>query len=229
MNLQQTNCETCGIAFEFEPITYGNRTLFTPTKCDPCTEKAADEYNQKVSIQRENALKTRFQQMVPPIYLDTVSERLPKELTRVSEFWDYNPKGVGFVGTSGKGKTRAAVVILQRMFHDKRTTFFLSATDLTLASANQFADNPPTRAIAQSILTMSRSADVMVLDDLGKGRMTDRAESELYDLLEYRTSRKLPIIWTSNSDARGLHSMFSQDRADAIIRRLAEFSEIVKV
>jgi hypothetical protein len=39
----------------------------------------------------------------------------------------------------------------------------------------------------------------------------------------------MPIIWTSNSDARGLHGMFSQDRGDAIIRRLAEFSEIVKV
>ena len=68
-----------------------------------------------------------------------------------------------------------------------------------------------------------------MIDDLGKGKMTDRAEAELYDLLEFRSSHKLPIIWTSNSDARGLLSMFSADRGDAIIRRLAEFSNIIKL
>jgi DNA replication protein DnaC len=114
------------------------------------------------------------------------------------------------------------------MHDDGHTTFYISATDLALNSANQFADNPATKSIAVSILTMCRSAEVLLLDDLGKGRMTDRAESELYDLLEYRTSRRLPTIWTSNSDAEGLHGMFSQDRATAILRRLKEFSQIVK-
>jgi DNA replication protein DnaC len=135
---------------------------------------------------------------------------------------------MGMIGTSGKGKTRASVLLLERMHDEGRTTFFISATDLALNSANQFADNPATKEIAKSILTMCRSAEVLVLDDLGKGRMTDRSESELYDLLEYRTSRKMPTIWTSNSDARGLIAMFSKDRGDAIIRRLAEFSTIVK-
>jgi DNA replication protein DnaC len=57
--------------------------------------------------------------------------------------------------------------------------------------------------------------------------MTDREEAELYNLLESRTAWAKPIIWTSNSNARQLHGMFTPDRADAILRRLTEFSTIV--
>jgi DNA replication protein DnaC len=228
MTTQKATCTDCSQSFTFEPITYGNKTLFAPTKCDPCTEKAITSHTEEVYINAKKASRNRFRQMIPPIYLDTRPERLSRLLTQYSEMWEYNPMGIGFVGMSGKGKTRAAVLLLERMHEKGKTTFFISATDLTLNAANQFADNPTTKDIAKSILTMTKSAEVLVLDDLGKGRMTDRAESELYDLLEYRTSRKFPTIWTSNSDSRGLHAMFSQDRADAIIRRLVEFSTIVK-
>ena len=144
--------------------------------------------------------------------------------------WTFNPVGLGFIGGSGKGKTRAAVLLLKRMEEEGYNTFFLSGTDLALNSANQFADNPTIKTIALSILACCRKADVLMLDDLGKNKMTDRSESELYDLLEYRTSRRLPTIWTSNSAGKDLRSMFSQDRGEAIIRRLgSEFSTIVKL
>jgi DNA replication protein DnaC len=228
MITKQATCTDCSKPFTYEPLTWGKRTLFTPTKCDPCTEKAIEDQRQEVYINAKKASLARFKQMIPPIYLDTIPERITDLLRIPAEMWEFNPMGMGMIGTSGKGKTRASVLLLERMHDEGRTTFFISATDLALNSANQFADNPATKEIAKSILTMCRSAEVLVLDDLGKGRMTDRSESELYDLLEYRTSRKLPTIWTSNSDARGLIAMFSKDRGDAIIRRLAEFSTIVK-
>jgi DNA replication protein DnaC len=223
-----STCADCATPFTFEPITFGNKVVFSPTKCDPCTEKAIAYAEQDAAKRRENARRDRFQQMIPPIYLDTLPERIPARLREATEMWEYNPMGIGLIGLSGRCKTRSAVLLLERMHDDGHTTFYISATDLALNSANQFADNPATKSIAVSILTMCRSAEVLLLDDLGKGRMTDRAESELYDLLEYRTSRRLPTIWTSNSDAEGLHGMFSQDRATAILRRLKEFSHIVK-
>jgi len=221
-------CSDCATPFTFEPITFGNKVVFSPTKCDPCTEKYIAYAEQDAQKRRENARRDRFAQMIPPIYLDTLPERIPDRLREATEMWEYNPMGIGIIGMSGKCKTRSAVLLLERMHDEGRTTFYISATDLALNSANQFADNPATKNIACSILTMCRSAEVLLLDDLGKGKMTDRAETELYDLLEYRTSRRLPMIWTSNSDASGLHPMFLPDRADAIIRRLVEFSQIVK-
>lgn len=229
MTYQKATCTDCSQTFTFEPILWGNKTLFTPIKCDPCTLKAVSNYEQEVYINAKKGSRKRFEQMIPPIYLDTLPKRLSRLLTQHSEMWEYNPMGIGFIGNSGKGKTRAAVLLLERLHDEGKTVFFISATDLALNSANQFADNPATKQIATSILTLCRSSEVLLLDDLGKGRMTDRAESELYDLLEYRTSRRRPTIWTSNSDAEGLHRMFSQDRATAIIRRLKEFSQIVRV
>ena len=227
--IKQSTCQNCGEEFDYVPLTFEGKVLFTPNNCDACTEIAILKGEQEVYRRREDARKLRFGQMVPPIYLETDKTRLQADLLRIVDSWEYNPTGIGFVGTSGKGKTRAAVLLLDRLDREKKLTFFLSATDLALNSANQFADNHTTRLVATSILTLCRTSQVLLLDDLGKGRMTDRAESELYDLLEYRTSHRVPTIWTSNSDARGLHAMFSRDRGDAIIRRLAEFSTVVKV
>jgi DNA replication protein DnaC len=78
------------------------------------------------------------------------------------------------------------------------------------------------------MLEKAAQVDALLLDDLGKNRMTERAEVELYDLLEHRTGHLLPTFWTSNSNAAGLHDMFSPDRADAMLRRLGkEFCEHV--
>jgi DNA replication protein DnaC len=68
---------------------------------------------------------------------------------------------------------------------------------------------------------------ILLIDDIGKGKMTDRAEMELFDLLETRTSHKLPTIWTANAKGDDLLRMMSEDRGEPIIRRLSEFSEIV--
>jgi DNA replication protein DnaC len=168
--------------------------------------------------------------MVPPMYLDTDERRLSGLLRAEIQNWTFGPLGLGFVGRSGAGKTRAAISLLKREHEEGRNVFFLSATDLALNSANQFADNPAIREISRSILKLCRSAEILLLDDLAKGRMTDRAESELYDVLEYRTSHRIPTIWTSNSDGPALLNMLSPDRGEAVIRRIGkEFSIIVKV
>jgi hypothetical protein len=230
MTIKTYTCEDCDQTFESEPVQFGGKTIFEPRKCDACVEKAVNDQTQDALSRREKVCIQRFQMMIPPIYHESDITRLPEALVMATEMWSMNPKGIGFIGKSGKGKTRAAVMLLKRMHHEDHNVFFISATDLALNSANQFADNPATKQIAKAILAQCKSADLLLLDDIGKGRMTDRAESELYDLLEYRTSRRLPTIWTSNSDGKQLREMFSADRGEAIIRRLAsEFSTIVKL
>jgi DNA replication protein DnaC len=67
------------------------------------------------------------------------------------------------------------------------------------------------------------------LDDLGKGRMSPTAEELLFDIIDHRTERKKPILWTSNCTDQQLHSMLSVDRADAILRRLSEFTKVISL
>ena len=80
--------------------------------------------------------------------------------------------------------------------------------------------------MATSNLKRAKTSDITILDDLGKGRLTDRGESALYELLEYRYANQLPVFWTCNSSAKELLQKLSQDRGLAIIRRLQETSTI---
>lgn len=86
-----------------------------------------------------------------------------------------------------------------------------------------------TQTTAKTKIKQAYNANILLLDDIGKGRLPATAEELLFDLLDERSERTLPVIWTSNAKASDLHGAFTHDRADAIIRRLAEFSTIVSV
>ena len=98
---------------------------------------------------------------------------------------------------------------------------------LARACADQFSDDTRRRNAADAEIHAAKAAAVWLCDDIGKQRMTDRAEAEFYDVLEHRTSHLRPTIWTANADGHDLRAMLSADRAEPILRRLVEFSEIV--
>jgi DNA replication protein DnaC len=92
-----------------------------------------------------------------------------------------------------------------------------------------FSDDKSRRSEAQDQIKRIYKADLWFLDDLGKQRMTDRGEMELYAVLEHRTSSLLPTLWTANAKSAVLLQMFSEDRGEPIMRRLIDFSQIVAV
>jgi DNA replication protein DnaC len=59
--------------------------------------------------------------------------------------------------------------------------------------------------------------------------MTERAELELFDLLENRTQNLMPTIITTNTTNAQLLAMLSEDRGSAILRRIKDFNTIVKI
>lgn len=226
----RAQCEECSSYFEYEPIIFQDQQIFHQKYCDACGEKLTKQAEESDRLQRESMARNRFYSMIPPIYRETQKSRLSGILSDVLQSFEKNDRGLGIIGGSGKGKTRIGILCLEKIHKAGHSTFFISATDFALNCANQFADNPAISSQAEEILRRCKVCDLLMLDDLGKNRMTDRVESELYDLLEHRTSQKLPMIWTSNSDQHGLGKMLSEDRSVAILRRLwTEFNQIVKV
>lgn len=206
-------CQQCGGSFEF--------ALEVPL-CDACNKKRCDEERRNAEIRAKNELRRAFWEQVPPLYRKTDKTRLKPVLAAAIANWRFSPKGIGFVGAAGAGKTRAAVMILAKACEEDLTAMYLPATELSAISAGAFSDLPAERNSAKQKLSDAKRVKCLLIDDLGKGRLTDRAESELYEILEKRTSNELPTIWTSNSNAQGLRLMFSADRADALIRRLGK-------
>lgn len=190
--------------------------------CDPCEQKRIAEIEAEAQREAEAARRRAFWEQVPPIYRETDKERLAPVLRETVDGYIYGPRGVGFIGAAGAGKTRAAVLILAGLMEQGMKTLWLPATELAAASRGAFSDSGAEKERCKELLAQARKVKGLLLDDLGKGRLTDRAESDLYDILEHRTSHKLPTFWTSNSGAKGLREMMSADRADALIRRLGQ-------
>jgi len=224
---KQTHCEKCEKPFDYEAFLLEGREIFPPTVCTPCQE--AEERDRKAK-EKEAAVQSRieaWEALCPLNYHGTDPFRLPDSYRLAIQSWHYGPKGVGFVGDPGLGKTRAGFEILRRHHFAGRQVFAISSKRLSDRALEKFDDTRHIKSRARDDLAKAQHCEILLLDDLGKGKFTERAEEELYDLLESRTSYRRPTIWTANSTGDELLAKLSADRGAAILRRLVEFSEIL--
>jgi DNA replication protein DnaC len=229
-NQHITSCNRCANTFPYQPVQFDGKEIFIPQWCESCLETLGIERERQENEMRHNARVESFLSSVPPVYHHTDPERINANLAQVAGRYRYGSKGLGLMGRSGEGKTRAAFLVAMRMVAEGRKVYWIAATDLAAAAANLFADDLEVKNRSNAKIKSAMTAEVLVLDDLGKGKFTDRSESMLYDLFETRTGNLRPTIWTSNSNAKQLHAMMSPDRADALIRRMgSEFHTIVRI
>ena len=222
-------CVDCGQEFERPELKVLGKVLFSPKLCPSCVDKRADEAEWNRLANEQEALWSGFWSQVPVIYRDTDEKRLNAKLLAAAMKWQYGPKGLGFIGSSGAGKTRTAIYLLQKHFPVQKSFCFLKATKLTKYAAEKFSDDKDERGIARQVISSAYKSKVLVIDDIGKGRLPVTAEELLFDVIDERSENGLPIIWTSNCSVKELHGLLSVDKADPIIRRLKEFTTIVSV
>lgn len=223
--MKKTNCETCGTEFEYKVFEWMGREVVAPRYCQPCADAAQEARDTE---ERLRMARFRFLEICPPLYRSTDPKRIPAVFMEAIEGWEYGPKGIGIIGQHGIGKTRAAYLLLKRELESERTVAAVVSPMINELSVLQFSADDDARDTAIRMIRSFREADILLIDDLGKGKMTERAEMELYALLEHRTSHELPTIWTANAGSSYLLSSMSKDRGPAILRRLTEFSDIVK-
>jgi len=221
---RKTKCEGCGEEFDYTVIEFGKKEMTPPKRCNDCSDRDDSEQQKgRHDLQRQE----RWMEICPPLYRATDPARVPSAYLRLIEEWEMGPRGLGFVGKPGLGKTRTAMLILKKHHKSGVQCEAISATMFSLTVVDQFSDDAEKRDWARDRLSKVTETGLLLFDDLGKGKMTERAEMELYGMLEYRTSYMLPTIWTANSDSARLLSSMSKERGEAILRRLVEFSEIV--
>lgn len=227
MNTKSKICTDCESEFQAEIIDFNGRILDFSTICDPCIEKRNRETSDREAREAVIARNSSFWGIFPPIYRDTEENRLDARLYAAVKEYTYGPTGLGFVGYAGAGKTRAMVSLMYRLHMAQKRVVWLKSVSLTMYAQERFSDDRQVRKNALSVIDRAKSADALLIDDIGKGRLTPSAEEVLFDILDYRSENQRPVFWTSNANSQDMTAMMSKDRADAMIRRLVEFCKIV--
>jgi DNA replication protein DnaC len=169
---------------------------------------------------------------MPEIFRDTDVTRLHPNIQKAL---DWKPQGdvSGLLlhGTTGIGKTRGIWAILCRLWaeealKDKQLNFqFLTMRKLETTIESGFKDQKHGTAIDQLI-----NLPILILDDFGKERLTQRMASDLFAIIDERsTARKATIISTNFNGSTLLERFDARDKetGTALIRRLKDYYRMV--
>ena len=235
--MSESTCRECGRVIRYKPMPNKSPEwlrLTAPRVCLACTPileaRFAAEQAERDRLEAVERMESRSQEwttICPPEYQHSDIHRIPGPFVQAVSSWQFGKRGLGLCAISGKCKTRAMLLLLQRLFveEDRRCTYITSAmfshrvSRLAGEKMDQFDE----------FITHLCRVPVLFLDDVGKGRMTDRVESELYHVVETRTAYQRPILFTANAGGNELAGMMSEDRGVPIVRRLVEFCDVVKL
>ena len=111
--------------------------------------------------------------------------------------WANNPNGwLSLHGPYGVGKTHLAVAAAAEREDRGDEVFFATVADLLDYLRATFAPDSPVSH--DDLLDRIRTADVLVLDDMGAERSTPFAEDKLFQIVGYRYEERLPTIITTS-------------------------------
>ncbi len=178
-----------------------------------------EEHEAEVKALRESRWRA-----IPATYREEFNpklSKLPDGVIATVKAWQPSATGIGLMGNTGLGKTRLIVRgILSRL---DCTWIFLPATEYASAVREQWSDDWGVAKAASEKLAAAKACRVLCLDDIGQESPSEAVSEAFASLIEHRTSRKKPILWTSNLGADAL-ALRHKTRGAALVRRLKEFS-----
>ncbi len=151
---------------------------------------------------------------------------------------------LGLIGETGTSKSRIAYLLAGKELewitesnceecasygYPKYATFeFWTSYEIADAAMKLHTGSFDQKEQARTWFDDCRKADLLLIDDLGKGRMTPAVNGELFALIDHRYQHQLRTIWTSNSTPEEIAANMSKDMAAPFAGRLNECSRIIR-
>lgn len=227
-------CETCAEEFQIDDSgcesDVERMVMDMKRHCDPCIRMNEQE---RVAMEQKLAQKRaeeRWEAFCPPLYrqTDLGHPGLNRKFVEAAEAWIGPDRGLGFMGSSGGGKTRLLYRCLRRAFDQGLRVEAITHNRFSKLVIGAFYHQGDWTQDCHERLFKLAEVDVLLLDDLGKAPSTERCDAELEELIEIRGTHLRPILWSANGHGQWLTDRFGPDRGAPIVRRLAEFSTVVK-
>lgn len=252
---EETDCKKCGLFFDSQTLMISGRQAAKIMYCPKCFEALNKEREDEEEAKRAKEREARFLErweVIPERYREDlnvellvreVAVRHAKDLERgfvpgpfdaerfranIHAILNHeigNPKGVGVVGRTRRGKTRVIAKLLERYARAGESFEFVNMAIWGTKLSGLMSED---MAKANRWIERLCRVKVLVMDDLGKQRNTERVMSELYRIVEDRTNRGLRILFTANERGDELVAKMLtseghvSDCAEPIVERLRE-------
>jgi DNA replication protein DnaC len=171
---------------------------------------------------------------MPEIFRDTDINRLHPKIQAALDWSPSGEKsGLIFHGTTGVGKTRGVWEILRRMWvneaeKDRQLYYrFLTMRKLEGMIEKSFDERNHSGMMEDLI-----NCTVLIFDDFGKERLTQRMASDLFSIIDERSTAKRTTIISTNFNGASLLDRFEpkdKETGAALIRRLKDYYYAVGV
>jgi DNA replication protein DnaC len=255
-------CSYCGTILHHRGLVIGGRVVLwspSPMRCDCAPAKEywhAIDAHSLLSRQKQNktsasllrdkkqnlylsdtGIKKRFATRTFANYrIETTMQKQAWEAAKeyADNFHCFYEKGEGLYieGTNGTGKTHLAAAIALHLLEKGRSVICQTSIDLLNNIKLQFNAKNTESNNEHKILSAYASADLLILDDLGKEQSTDWSIAVLYSIINERYEDMLPVIITTNYNEHNLIKRLTPQgcgptRAVAILSRLKEMSSVL--
>jgi len=171
-------------------------------------------------------LKYYSKEDIDPITGRTYWETAQKsraEAKRFAEECLKNPhaKGILFIGPVGSGKTFLSVAIANYLLSRGKFVLFLVVPDFLDEIRYSFEG----KNNEEEIIERARSAEVLILDDLGAHNYTTWTQNKLYSIINFRLIHQLPTVVNTNLELDELEEYLGE----RILSRLCQLCRVYRL
>lgn len=186
------------------------------------TNKTEQQHNLAERITqafRQAQIPTRFQRRTFENFDISNKPRVIGDAFRTARAYSLpSTTGLIFFGPPGTGKTHLSAAIANKHLQQGHSVIFGTVPGLLSRLKETFGGSKETEA---ELMHLFQRCDLLILDDLGKEKVSDWVEERIYELINARYEWELPIIVTSNVGFESIEARYRWS-GQAIVSRLTE-------
>jgi len=201
----------------------------TPAVCDECVPLTNQHYGEEEKP-KSNGVTPKWDEDCPQKFKDIIrnpnknDSRIDWESYNKVAGWKYSEKGMYISGLSGLGKTTAVWHLFREVEKASgHAPQFIKAVQLArvLSRAARDINDDPVKLLSKW--------GVLIIDDIGKEKITNSFAAQLFDLIDARYENNRPTIITSKFAGGAFMRRFDEvgdaSTGNDIVRRLSETCE----